>query len=218
MALWQMWTDVLQQALATLASHWGLSQAMAVIMLTMIVRVALMPVSLGAAWRMQRNKDALQRLQPALAALKQQYASNPRELSQRTLALYREHGVRLMDRLTLANLFTQTSFGIAIYQVINRLGLSGPWGWIANIAKPDVWLTVLVTVLMLLGMALMPGATADTHALVGMLVALVVSAVMVATLPSALGLYWATSNAVGLVQTLALRRLRARRAGAGSGR
>lgn len=60
---------------------------------------------------------------------------------------------------------------------------------------------------MLAGMALMPGATQDTSMWLMMAVALLVSVIAVAALPSALGIYWATSNAVSLVQTLALRGL-----------
>jgi YidC/Oxa1 family membrane protein insertase len=64
---------------------------------------------------------------------------------------------------------------------------------------------------MMLGMALMPGATHDASMLPMLAIAVAVSVFAVAALPSALGIYWATSNAVTVLQTLALRVMLARR-------
>lgn len=211
MEIWSLWTHTLDAALALLAANFGLSEALTIILLTLMVRLSLLPVSLTSAYRMQRNKEAMERIKPQLETLRKALQDQPRELATQTLALYREHGIVFMDKLSLLNLVSQSVFGIGIFQSLSRTVFQSKFLWIASLAKPDLWLTVLVTVLMLLGMALMPGATHDTSMLLMLAVPVVVSVVAVAALPSALGIYWATSNAVTLLQTLALRGLLARR-------
>lgn len=211
MEIWSLWTHTLDAALALLAANFGLSEALTIILLTLMVRLSLLPVSLTSAYRMQRNKEAMERIKPQLETLRKALQDQPRELATQTLALYREHGIVFLDKLSLLNLVSQSVFGIGIFQSLSRTVFQSKFLWIASLAKPDLWLTVLVTVLMLLGMALMPGATHDTSMLLMLAVPVVVSVVAVAALPSALGIYWATSNAVTLLQTLALRGLLARR-------
>lgn len=211
MELWTLWTHTLDAALALLAANFGLSEALTIILLTLMVRLSLLPVSLTSAYRMQRNKEAMERIKPQLEALRQTLQNQPRELAAQTLALYRQHGIVFMDKLSLLNLVSQSIFGIGLFQSLSRTAFQSKFLWIASLAKPDLWLTVLVTVLMLLGMALMPGATHDTSMLLMLALPVLLSVIAVAALPSALGIYWATSNAVTLLQTLALRALLARR-------
>ena len=211
MELWTLWTHTLDAALSLLATHFGFSQALTIIALTVIVRAALLPLSLTSAYRVQRNKEAMERIKPKVAELREALQNNPRELATRTMALYQENGIVLIDRLSILNLFSQGVFGIGLFQSLHKTVFHSKFLWIADLGKPDLWLTVLVTSLMLVGMALMPGATHDTSMLLMLAIPVLVSVIAVAALPSALGIYWATSNAVTVVQTLALRALLARR-------
>lgn len=211
MELWSMWTHLLETLLGYLAVHFGYSEAVSIIVLTLIARVALMPVSLTSAYRMQRNKEAIERIKPALEELRQKFQNNPSELATRTMALYRNNGITFLDKLSLLNIGSQGVFGIGVYQVLNRMVFSSKFLWISNLAKPDFLLTVLVGTFVVLAMVLMPGATADTSMLLMIAIPVLISVVAVAALPSALGIYWATSNAVTIIQTLALRVLLARR-------
>jgi len=210
MELWTMWTHLLEVTLTYLAAHFGFSEAVAIIVLTLIARAAMMPVSLTAAYRMQKNKEALERIKPKLEELRKTFKDKPSELAARTMALYRENGISFFDKLTMLNIASQGVFGLGIYQSLSRSVFTSKFLWIANLAKPDFLLTAIVGVLVLLGMALMPGTTADTSMLLMIAIPVLISVVVVAALPSALGIYWATSNAVTVVQTLALRGLLAR--------
>jgi YidC/Oxa1 family membrane protein insertase len=204
--LWSTWTELLQGALGLLASQGGLSQALAIITLTLLARAALLPLSLASAVRAQRNKEAMARLQPELGRLKDALKDDPLELNRRTLALYREHGVKVMDRLSLLNLLGQSAFGIGLYQTLQRISLGGKFLWIASLAKPDVWVTLLVGVLMAVSLLLTPGIADQPVWLLALMgVPLLISLFAVAALPSAVGIYWATSNFASLVQGLLLR-------------
>jgi YidC/Oxa1 family membrane protein insertase len=210
MELWSLWTQLLETCLSFLAVHFGLSQALAIITLTLMARAVMMPVSLTAAYKMQKNKAAIERIKPALEALRNTYKDNGAELAKRTMALYRDNGITFMDKVSLLNIGSQGVFGIGVYQVISRVAFNSKFLWIANLAKPDFYLTILVGALMLLGMALMPGAAADTQMLLMLAIPVVISVIFIAAMPSALGIYWATSNVCTVLQTLALRGLLAR--------
>ena len=210
MELWMLWTHALEAGVGLIAAKFGLSEAAAIIALTLIARATMMPVSLASAYRMQVNKEAVARLKPALEALRERLKGDPAELARQTMSLYRENGVRFVDRLSLLNIGSQSLFGLGIFQALNRMSFHSKFLWVANLAKPDLWLTLLVGALMLLGMALMPGALHETNMLLMLAVAVLVSVLAIASLPSALGLYWATSNAVTVVQTVALRWLLSR--------
>ena len=214
MELWTMWTHALEAGIRLIAAQLGLSEALAIIVLTLIARAAMMPVSLASAYRMQINKQAVARLKPKLEALRERLKADPAELARQTMALYRDNGVRFVDKLALLNIGSQSVFGLGIFQALNRMSFHSKFLWIAHLAKPDLWLTLLVGALMLLGMALMPGALHETNMLLMLAVAVLVSVVAIAALPSALGLYWATSNAMTVLQTLLLRALLARRSAA----
>lgn len=75
--------------------------------------------------------------------------------------------------------------------------------WIADIAKPDALLAVIVGSLTFITMWMMPGAAEQTSLVIFLIPALI-SMFILAGFPSAIGIYWATSNAVTMCQTLAL--------------
>ena len=207
MALWHGWTSLLQSLLTLLSTNLGVSEALAIVLLTLIVRTLLMPISLSASLRMEINKRKMQRLKPEIDRLKERHAGDAAALASATMRLYRENGVGLLDRLTVANLGTQALFGIGLFQVLRKATTSARFFWIANLAKPDLLLTLIVAALMLLGMVLMPNMTAEPGALIMIGIVVAIATISVFALPATVGLYWATSNAITLVQTLALRSL-----------
>ena len=99
---------------------------------------------------------------------------------------------------------SQTLFGLGFFQALLRMVVQARFLWIATLAKPDFLLTLLVGALMLVSMALMPSATASTSMTIILVISVLVSIFAIATLPSAIGLYWATSNAMTVVQSLVL--------------
>lgn len=204
MDLWGFWVDALERGVHALSANFGLSEAMAIIVFTLLTRVLIAPVSLAVSYRGQKTRDALERIKPELEDLRARFADNPRELSERTLALYRRHGVKLFDRWSFFNLIGQTSLGLGTFRALGHLSFGSRFLWIANLARPDVWLTALVGVLMLAAIALMPGLSPDAPKYLFYL-PVIASVVAVAALPSAIGLYWATTNAVSIAQNLLLR-------------
>ncbi len=49
-----------------------------------------------------------------------------------------------LDRLAIANMGTQSVFGIGLFQVLSKAGFASKFLWIANLGKPDFLLTVML--------------------------------------------------------------------------
>jgi YidC/Oxa1 family membrane protein insertase len=211
MEIWSLFTHLIESTIVLLSAQFGLSEAASIITFTLLLRFALMPASLSSAYRMQKNKVAVDRIKPELEQLKNKYNDNPSALASQTMALYRRHGITFIDKISLMNMSAQAVSGLGVFQTLKRMIFSSKFLWIATLSKPDFLLTALVGVLMLLGMALMPGTPFDTSHMLMLLVPVVISMVAVAALPSALGIYWAASNVFTVLQTLLLRFLVSRR-------
>lgn len=212
MELWTAWLSLLSSSLQSLTSHFGVSEAVAIILLTAAARLLLMPVSLKAAYQGEMSRRALEQLKPELQRLKETFKDDQAALAAQTMQLYKAHGLNPFGRWALLNIGTQTVFGLAMFQELSKASITGRFLWIANLAKPDVWLTLVVTILMLLGMALMPGLNAEMSTLVIIAIPVAVAVIAIATLPASVGVYWATSNAFTVFQALVLRQMLSRRA------
>jgi len=210
MAIWTEWTQGLASALTLLSGHFGLSQAWAIIALTLVARLAMLPISIGAALRADLNRRRLDALRPELENLRDRLKDDPRSLAVQTMALYRRAGIRFLDRLTLANLAGQAILGFGMFRMLRKLKFSGDFLWITDIAKPNLLLALLTGAIMALALSLAPGSHPQMS-LAMLMIPMAISIISVATFPSAIGLYWASSNLVSLTQTLAVRRIVARR-------
>ena len=80
---------------------------------------------------------------------------------------------------------------------------SSKFVWIANIAKPDILLALLVGAITYFSMIMMPSSAEQTSTLLFIIPA-IISIIALVNFPSAIGLYWATSNTVALLQSTAI--------------
>jgi len=205
MQLWTMWVDFLNDGLYAFIAHFGVSQAAGIILLSLLVRAALFPLSLAAARSMQKNKVALEQVKPEVERLRETLKDQPTELATQTMALYRQNGIRLMGWPTLLNMVSQSVFGIGFLQALKAANFHSRFLWLADLGKPDMLLSILVGALLFFSMQVAPGS-ADQHAQLMIWIPVLISTIALLSFPSAVGLYWATSNAVGVAQALLLRR------------
>ena len=206
MELWTLWTGALAESMQYLSGHFGLSEAAAIVVLTLAARIAMAPLSLAAGYQAHRNRLAMERIKPAIERLRERFKDNPQKLAARTLALYRENGIRFFGTSSLGNIAAQSAFGLGLYQALRRLALHSNFLWIANLAKPDILLAILAGAFMCASMLAMPGAENQASPALIVLPVLV-SVVSLALAPSALEIYWATSNFFGAAHNLVLRGL-----------
>jgi len=205
MELWTSFTHIIVQSIAFLTSEIGFSQAIAIILFTFLARLILMPINTSAMINMHRNKQALAKIKPELDNLRNTYKANPSEMAKQTMALYKKHNIKILDKTSVLNMASQGLFGFGMFQAIQQMAFNSKFAWIANIAKPDILLALLVGAITYFSMVMMPGSAEQTSILLFVIPA-IISFIALVNFPSAIGLYWATSSALSLIQTLLIKK------------
>src|ERR1051325_4996158 len=177
----------------------------AIIILSLGVRVALLPLTIKLARRARRNQEIMQALQPEIEELKKRFEKKPDRFFEELRKLYRKHGCNPFDIPALLAGFVQIPiFGILYSSIRSSLSSSSAFLWIKNLASPDFLLTLLILSLTGLSVYLMPSASTQVrYALIVMQV--MITFFIVWKLAAGLSLYWVSSGAVNLFQTLWLR-------------
>lgn len=133
----------LEAILLWLTSTTG-SAGLAIILLTLGIRLALYPLTL----KQTRSMAAMKELQPKLDALKKKYGNNPQEYQKRMMELYQKEGVNPFG--SCLPLLIQFPFLIALYQVLMRADFGGadPHFLIWDLTQPDsLWILPILSAL-----------------------------------------------------------------------
>jgi len=114
--------------LIVMAHHLGNSFGWAIVALTIIVNLCMLPLTL----RQIRSTKAMQELQPKLAEIQKKYGKDRQKLAQEQMRLYRESGVRPAG--CAITMIIQFPVWIALYQSIMLTLAVAPEG-LLNLAK-----------------------------------------------------------------------------------
>jgi YidC/Oxa1 family membrane protein insertase len=208
MGIWAGFIELLQTGLFVLTQAGGGNLAVGIIGLSLASRLALLPLTYSLARRSQERSRRLAAAQPELERLRKRYEKDPTRLARETMAAYRRHGVTIADGKGLLGGLVQLPVVAGMYTVVRRALESGGGGrflWISNISRPDPLLAVFVALLTLTVMLLGP----QVSQVGGRVMLLLPAAVMLLVLlkfSAGLGLYWGTSTAVAVAQSLLVRR------------
>lgn len=123
MALWMHWLNVLAGWLDFLSSRVGLGEGLAIVVLTLLVRTFVLPISWSNAYRNCVRQKTLARLQPELRRLKEKFGDQPKIYAERLAALYRENGIQLADGRALLGALAQAPVLLGLYQMLRSLQL-----------------------------------------------------------------------------------------------
>ncbi len=122
--------------LETLHFTVGLSWGWAIVALTVIVRVAMIPLTV----KQQQSFRAMQALQPEIKKLQAKYKNDRQKLNEEMMAFYKENKVNPFG--SCLPLLVQLPIFFALYVVLKDIGqevqagedLSMLWGWIPDIS------------------------------------------------------------------------------------
>ena len=186
----------------------------AIILLTLIVRVIFWPVTHKSTESMKR----MQQLQPLVAELKKKYKDKPQKLNQETMALYKEHKVNPMAGCL--PLVIQMPVFIALFTVLRsavELRYAG-FLWIADLSEPEGLfqgalplvkslniLPIVMAATMFWQQKLTPTG-GDSQQQKMMMFMPVFMLFLLYNMPSALMLYWSVSQVLSIVQLIHQRR------------
>ena len=191
--------------LANLSHSFGGSLGWAIVVLSLGIRVALLPLTISLARRARRNQEIMKRLQPEIGRLKQRYEKKPERLFEEMRKLYRQHDCSPFDiPMLVGSVIPLPIFGMLYSSIRNSLTSNGVFLWIRSLASPDFLLTLVILSLTGFSAYLMPSASGQMKSTL-IVLQVVVTFFIVWKLAAGLGLYWASSSLVGMFQTLWLR-------------
>ncbi len=174
--------------------NWG----WAIVLLTVIVKAILFPISAAGYRSMARMKEVT----PRMKALQDKYKDDKQRLNQAMMELYRTEKINPLGGCL--PILLQIPVFLALYWVLQgSVELrDAPWIlWVHDLAAPDPWfiLPAIMAVTMFLQIFLNPKPTDPVQAKV-MYVMPVVFSVMFFIFASGLVLYWLTNNVLSIAQ------------------
>jgi YidC/Oxa1 family membrane protein insertase len=178
----------------------------AIILLTIVVRVILFYPSLKSATAMEEMK----KIQPQLVAVREKFKKDPQRMNQEMMKLYKEHKVNPLGGCL--PMLLQLPFFVALYNVLSvsielRQAAFIPF-WIKDLSVHDPFyiLPVLMGVSMIFTMK-MTATTPDPQQAKIMMFMNIAFIFLFAWLPAGLLLYITLSNVLSIVQQLYVRKL-----------
>jgi YidC/Oxa1 family membrane protein insertase len=202
---WNHVVGGLAALLCTLAQAYGGNLGWAIITISVLVRLALLPITLRMARHAHAQQKILLKLKDEIAALKKKYRTKPEELARAMQELYRKHGIKPLDGNLLGGAL-QFLVGAGLYSAIRRGACpGGSFFWIRNLAQPNALLVLLTAAITFVASALGPHLPEQSRILTSVIPALM-TIFLAWRLSSAVVLYWAASAAMGGVQGVMVRR------------
>lgn len=144
------------KAIHFVTRDWGI----AIIVLVLVVRAILHPITKKAQVNMMRMGKQMQALQPEIEKLKKKYKDDQQAMQKEMMALYREKGINPASALGCLPLFLQTPIWIALYamlyyaielrhqpafyDVFNRIAglFGGQWHFLSDLSTADHFIQV----------------------------------------------------------------------------
>ena len=207
----------INDALASLGLGPNWTWGLAIIGLTIIVRLVLFPLT----WKQFSSAQSMQAIQPKLKELQKKYKSDRGKLQQETMKLYQEH--RVNPFASCLPLLLQLPVFISLYAAIKGLGpLSAPqyqasvealnkasFLWIPHLGLPDPYyiLLVLYVVSQLISTELMLSTQTDKSQKMIMRAMPIMFVFFLFSFPAGLFVYWVTTNVWTIGQQLLIRKV-----------
>lgn len=203
---WNHLVGGLAAVLCTLAQVYGGNLGWAIIAISVIVRLALLPVTLRIARHAQAQQKILFKLKDEIAAIKKKHRKNPEHLAHAMQDLYRNNGVNPVDGGNLLGGVLQFAVGAGLYSAIRRgTCAGGRFLWIRDLAQPNTLLVLLTAAITFVASAIGPHLPEQSRIVTTVIPALM-TVFLAWRLSSAVVLYWAASSVMGVVQGVIVRR------------
>ncbi len=198
-AILQFWHD-------TVGLSWGFS----IVMLTVVVRIAILPLTYKGVKGMQN----MQRLAPEMKKLQERYKDDKQRLNEEMMKFYQEHGFNPAS--SCLPLLLQIPFFISLFYLLRgdqfRADIAGEESFlfITNLAQPETGLVLVVLILLYvvtqLAASLVTAVSGDRNQKILVLVLPIVFVPILLNFQAGLLVYWITTNVWTFGQQLAVKK------------
>jgi len=183
--------------------NWGV----AIILLTVLIKLAFYPLSAASYKSMARMK----KVTPRLTKIREQYGSDRAKMNQAMMELYKEEKINPLGGCL--PIVVQIPVFIALYWVLLgsvELRQAPFFGWITDLSSPDPWyiLPVLMMASMIIQTKLNPTPPDPIQAKVMMIMPFAFG-IMFFFFPAGLVLYWLVNNILSIAQQWHITRMMA---------
>jgi YidC/Oxa1 family membrane protein insertase len=190
----------------TVGLGWGLS----IVMLTVVVRIAILPLTYKGVKGMQN----MQRLAPEMKKLQERYKDDKQRLNEEMMKFYQEHGFNPAS--SCLPLLLQIPFFISLFYLLRgeefQQDIRGEESFliINNLAEPESGLVLVVLMLIYvatqLAASLVTAVSADRNQRILVLALPIVFVPILISFESGLIVYWITTNIWTFGQQLAVKK------------
>lgn len=204
---WSDVVDLLRALIFGVAHVCNGSVGVAVILVSLAIRLALLPLTLRLARRAAAHRERLQELQPEVERLQRRYPNDPAALWRETAAFYRRRGVKQVDLAGMLGAVAQAPVFIALYSVLRRgLGSGIKFLWIADSAVPNAVLSILVAALATASIAAGPAMGSRPTQVIFLALMGAMTLWFLSSTSALFALSTGAGSAVGMLQGFLLRR------------
>ena len=188
--MWGSFVELLRAAIFGAAHVCGGSLGSGILLVSAVLRLALLPLTLRLARRARDQQAKLATLKPQLDALQRRHADDPLRLITEVRALHEQHGIKLATGSSFVGLGVQLPVLSGLFAAVRTgLGAKVPFLWVADLARPDRTLALAVAALTAWGVSRTPSAPGQPGGQVAFMVVAVLGTV---------AFLWSASSAVAL--------------------
>lgn len=208
------WVAPLENVLLNLAHRWVGNWGVAVIVMTLILKIVSLPFTIAAS----RSAKRMTKLQPELQAIREKYKDNPQKQQMATMELFKTHKVNPVGGCVPVLITMPLFIGFfAMLQSVPELRFQ-PFLWAPDLSAPDTVATVfgipvnimplLMGITMIVQMQLTPTPSVDKAQAMMMKFMPVVFIIFCYNFSCALALYSTINGLFTIGQQLVINRMR----------
>jgi YidC/Oxa1 family membrane protein insertase len=169
------------------------SYGLAIILLTVTIRLVLAPLTLSQS----KSMEAMKTLQPKMNALQQKYKDDPEEYQRRVMELYKEHNINPLSGCL--PMLIQLPFLWALFAVLRNYDFGTGFLWLTSLSEPDpLYILPVLSALTTYIQMMMTSADASQKSM--MLIMPIFIGYISISFPAGLVLYWVVSNLFSMGQ------------------
>lgn len=175
------------------------SYGMAIILLTLAIRLILAPLTFSQS----KSMEAMKALQPEMQALQERYKDKPEEYQRKVMELYQQHKVNPLGGCL--PMLVQLPFLWALFAVLREFDFGTGFLWLTSLSDPDPLyiLPVLSAITTYIQMVM---TSADASQKTMMFIMPVFIGYISINFPAGLVIYWVVSNLFSMAQQYVIAR------------
>ena len=206
MDIWTAFVDLIYTTLLALAMLFGGNMGLAIGVLSLSFRLALLPLTLRMAYRSLQIQTALKKVEPELSKIRKKYKDDPRRMWEETAKVHRREGINIFAGGSLLGMLIQLPLFIGLFSAVRRgLSSSGRFLWIKDLMKSDPLLAFICAVLTAISTWLGANTPEQQRAVTIMLPAML-TLMFLWRMSAGVTIYTFSSGLVGLLQSVMVRR------------